>query len=779
MAAIQFKQVNYSLSTLVSQIEMGTLGLPDLQRPFVWKPVKVRDLFDSMYRGYPVGYLLFWDNVVEPGARQIGTDGKQLAPQQLIVDGQQRLTSLYAVIKAQPVVTSDFKKSRIRIAFRPIDEKFEVANPAIEKDIDWIADISDLWDPDGSFLAFVKNYVGRIRESREITEAEELAYENAIQRLRDVINFPFTALSLSSDLDEEMVSEIFVRINSEGVRLNQADFILTLMSVFWEKGRRNLEEFCRDARTPSDSSASPFNYFIQPGPDQLLRVAVAVAFGRARLQHVYSILRGKDLQTKEFSSERRDEQFGLLQKAQEAVLDLTNWHEFFKAVTVSGYRGSRMVASETNLMYGYAMWLIGRIDFGVDLAALRQVIARWFYMCSVTSRYTGSSETQMEADLARLRNLKTADQFVEELDRICGSELTSDFWDIRLPNDLEKRSARTPALFSYYAALCVLDAKVLFSQMTVAELLDPAVKGKKSAIERHHLYPRAYLESIGVTELRDINQIANYALVEWSDNIQISDSPPATYYPQYVHAMSGPEEMSFWHALPESWAQMEYGSFLEARREKMAKVIKAGWEMLNPKATSVEKGGVAEHLSHAPEHWSVEELLERKESARVEFKSSARWSYKRGEKGKEIEDAVVKTVAGFMNRHGGTLIIGVDDEANVLGLAKDLTTIGRDDLDGYENWLTTLFEVSIGKPRLGHITVSFVQIEGDEVARVDVRRSPTPVFSKTSEAASAFFVRAGNSTRELNAQEAHEYIELHFVPQVHSSELRLGRTEEE
>lgn len=764
MADIQFKQVNYTLSALVGQIEMGAVGLPDLQRPFVWKPVKVRDLFDSMYRGYPVGYLLFWDNVIEPGARQIGTDGKQLAPQQLIVDGQQRLTSLYSVIKGQPIVTSDFKKSRIRIAFRPIDERFEVTNPAIEKDIDWISDISELWDPEGSFLAFVKSYVGRIRETREVTEAEELSFENSIQKLRDVINFPFTALSLSSELDEEMVSEIFVRINSEGVELNQADFILTLMSVFWEKGRRNLEEFCRDARVPSDSGASPFNYFIQPAPDQLLRVGVVLAFRRAALRHVYSILRGKNLQTKEFSSERRDEQFAKLQAAQEAVLDLTNWHEFFKAVTAAGYRGSRMVASKNNLMYSYAMWLIGRIDFGVDLATLRQVIARWFYMTSVTSRYTGSSETQMEADLARLRNLTTPDDFVAELDRICHSELTSDFWAIRLPNDLEKRSAQTPALFSYYAALSVLDAKVLFSQMTVAELLDPAVKGRKSAIERHHLFPRAYLESIGVNELRDINQIANYALVEWSANIRISDAPPAAYYPEYVQSMSGLEldKMSFWHALPEGWVHMEYGTFLEARREMMAKVIKAGWETLGLMASPVEKEGVAEHLVHAPEHWGVEELLERKESTRVEFKSSARWNYKRRDKGREIEDAVVKTIAGFLNRHGGTLIIGVDDDANVLGLSKDLSTINTGDLDGYENWLTTLFETSIGKPRLGHITVAFVEIDGEHVARVDVRRSSGPVFVKTSKSDAAFYVRTSNSTRDLNAEEAHEYIKHHF-----------------
>ena len=766
MSAVQFKQVNFSLSTLVDQIDMGTIGLPDIQRPFVWKTVKVRDLFDSMYRGYPVGYLLFWENMIEPGAKQIGTEGKQLAPQQLIVDGQQRLTSLYAVIKGKPIVNSDFKQARIRIAFRPTDQKFEVTNPAIEKDAEWIPDISLLWSPDVGFLGFVKGFLERLKSVREVPAAEEQQLENAIERLKNLVNFPFTALALSSQLDEEKVSEIFVRINSEGVSLKQADFILTLMSVFWEKGRRELEEFCRDARNPAPSGPSPHNHHITPTPDQLLRASVALAFRRARLQHVYSILRGKDLQTKEFSSERRDAQFVALQQAQDTVLDLTNWHEFFKTVTASGYRSSEMVASETNLIYTYALWLVGRRDFGVDLKRLRQVLARWFYMTSVTSRYTGSSETQMEADMARLRNLTTADEFVEELDRICRSELTNDFWEIRLPNDLERRSVRSPSLFSYYAALNVLDAKVLFSQMKVAELFDPTVKGKKAAMERHHLFPKAYLDSIGISDLGEVNQIANYALVEWSDNIQISDAAPVDYWSLYVSMMSGADldQMMFWHALPEGWQEKQYRDFLVERRQKMAEVIRAGWEKLQADEAPIAKTGVAEHLTHAPEHWTIEELLERKESARVEFKSSARWNYKRGDKGKEIEDSIVKTVAGFMNKDGGTLIIGVDDDANILGLRKDLSTLSRNDLDGYENWLHTLFETSIGKPQLHYLSVAFVEIDDEHLARIDVKRPPRAVWAKTSEKPEAFFVRTGNSTRELGPQEAIQYISDRFGP---------------
>ena len=143
MAVTLFKKVDYSLDFLIHAIELGEIGLPDIQRPFVWRPAKVRDLFDSMYRGFPVGYLLFWSNNYFHNVHQIGTGPKQAqVPHLLIVDGQQRLTSLYAVLKGLPVLTRDFQPRYINIAFRPRDGKFEVADAAIRHDPEFIPDIS-------------------------------------------------------------------------------------------------------------------------------------------------------------------------------------------------------------------------------------------------------------------------------------------------------------------------------------------------------------------------------------------------------------------------------------------------------------------------------------------------------------------------------------------------------------------------------------------------------------------------------------------------------------
>lgn len=232
------------------------------------------------------------------------------------------------------------------------------------------------------------------------------------------------------------MSEVFVRVNSKGTPLNQADFILTLMSVFWDDGRRQLEMFCRDARIPSVKGASPYNHFIRPDPDQLLRVAVGLGFKRARLQFVYSLLRGKDLETGSFSAERRDQQFAVLKKAQSEVINLTYWHDFFNAIRQAGYRGGKWISSTNGLLYAYVFYLIGRTEYHVDEHVLRHTIAKWFFMSSLTARYTSSPESAMEADLARLRGVSDGRDFVNILNQVCDTSLTNDFWTITLPNDL-------------------------------------------------------------------------------------------------------------------------------------------------------------------------------------------------------------------------------------------------------------------------------------------------------------------------------------------------------
>jgi hypothetical protein len=579
--ATLFKEVGYNLTSLIQQIDLGIIGLPDIQRPFVWADTKVRDLFDSMYKGYPVGYFLFWSNANIENNRNIGTSVKQKNPNLLIVDGQQRLTSLYAVLKSQEIIRSNYTKTNIIIAFNPLEEKFEIPDAAIRKNPRFFQNISLIWQDNANIIKIINEFVQNLRKTVDVSAEEEEQIQNSFMRLRNLDSYPFSALELNATITEEQVADVFVRINSKGQTLNQADFILTLMSVFWDEGRRELEEFCRLCRIPSKDTATPFNYLIEPDPDQMLRVSVGLAFRRARLQYVYSILRGKDLETGVFSKDRRDFQFDVLKNAQIKSLDLTNWHEFIKAIKQAGFLSGDYISSKVSLLYSYVFFLIGRVDYKMDLYELRNLIAKWFFMSSITGRYTSSPETVMEMDLTKLRGIENAEEFKAILNGVIESQLTSDFWDITLPMNLSTSSSTSPSLYAYYASLCVLNANGLFSKLKVSDLLQEGIRSKKSAIERHHLFPKSWLIKKGISEIRDINQIANYALVEWNDNVKIADRAPSEYLPNYLNRFSdNRDKMIYWHALPKNWENMNYSEFLIERRKLMALVIKNAFEKI-------------------------------------------------------------------------------------------------------------------------------------------------------------------------------------------------------
>jgi len=757
LSTTNFRKVDHNLNGLVESIRLGSLALPDIQRPFVWPNVKVRNLFDSMIRGFPVGYLLFWKNAVPDGHKQIGADQKQQIPDLLIVDGQQRLTSLYAVLTGTPVIREDYKQERIRIAFRPRDRAFEVASAATGKDPEFVQDISEIWA--GAPYQFIGKFIERLRSRREVSSDEEAEIAAALDALYDLHNYPFTVLELESTVSEEDVAEVFVRINAEGTTLDQADFILTLMSVFWDKGRRQLEDFARQSR---EQGTGPFNHFIHPKPDQMLRPIVALAFRRAALRHVYSILRGKDLETGEFSTEHREAQFVEMEKAQDFALNHQNWQEYLKCVMQAGYRSGDMISSDVGLLYGYCWFLIGRRDFGVDLATLRGVIARWFFMTALTGRYTGSYESSMERDLARLRDIDAGDSagFVRVLDTIIEETFTSDYWRISLPGQLETAAARTPYRFAYWAALNLLGAKVLFSKLKVSELLDPTLTGNKTALEAHHLFPKAYLARLGMKDSRTVNQLANLALLEWPDNLKISDQSPSDYWPEMAAGMDAPElaEMAYWHALPQNWDRLEYKEFLAARRKLMADVVRDAFATLRASRDLEAEQQERDLLSLASESRAKNalELIARGEDLFVEFKESARWSHIQGDKEKASELEILRSLAGFMNAKGGTLLVGVRDDGEPVGLARDFKSIQkRPDKDGWANWLTGVLRQRLGVAAFVGVVMSFVDIDGLTICRFDAEPSAKPVFVDERR----FFVRVNNATQEVHGAELLEYLE--------------------
>lgn len=583
----------WTVEELVSGVDKGTIRLPDIQRPFVWPNAKVRDFIDSMYQGYPVGELMFWQNKDGDHATAIGSDVKTQDASMQVVDGQQRLTSLYAVLKGLQVWREDYSRETIKLAFNPLTSRFDVPTAVIKRQADWIADIVGVFkDP----IEARHMYLDRLRADprQTVDSALERDVEVAIQRLAKLREYAFQVVQIKEEVPRETVADIFVRINSEGVNLSSADFILTWMSVFWERGRNELEVWARNSRfTPAEvvsildekttwTSHNPYMAF-QPG--QILRVAVGVGLRRAKLQDAYNVLRGRDPRTRIIDPARREVELAKLKIGQSHATKGLHWDEFLKVLERAGFRSKDMITSENTVLYAYTLWIIGRIDFKVPVDELREVMARWFFMSQITGRYTSSPETRMQEDLNRLDGLSAvAAEFVKILNGQIDAAVPQDWWRVTLPNDLITSSARAPGYVAYIAALNILDADVLLATSKVKDWINPNRRTVKG-IEKHHLFPRDYLKTtLGLTDNKKINQVANFALVEWSDNITISNQPPTVYWPEEVAQKCIDEarrvRQEEWHALPNEWIMLPYEEFLDQRRRLMAKVIQEGYKRL-------------------------------------------------------------------------------------------------------------------------------------------------------------------------------------------------------
>ena len=429
-----YKPVDWSIQQLVDAVRAGTLTLPDLQRPFVWPATKVRDLMDSLYRGYPVGELMLWNQPGDNHAGVIGTDKKGHESKQQIVDGQQRITSLFITVTGQSVIDDDYRKKSIRICFNPLTDRFEVAQPAYDRSPEWVSDVSGVFT---SALDAYENYISRLEMSRSepIDGDDRSKVHKALTRLEALKSVIFKVVEIQAEVDKAVVADVFVRINSEGVNLTSADYILTWLSVFWPEGRDQLEQFARDSRLTADHigeitgtkvSWSPKNHYIAPSPGQLVRVAVAVGQNRGRLQDAYNALRGRDRKTGLADATRQAEELDKIKSATPLILNRLHWDEYLRVLAKAGFRSKKMITSETTVLYTYALWLLGRTEYNVDFATLRDLMARWFFMAQTTGRYTGSPETRIQQDLDRLDGAKSADDFVKVLDAVIETVLTPD-----------------------------------------------------------------------------------------------------------------------------------------------------------------------------------------------------------------------------------------------------------------------------------------------------------------------------------------------------------------
>jgi hypothetical protein len=583
----------HPVNTLLAWVQSGEIAIPEIQRPFVWDATKVRNLIDSLYKGFPVGYLISWKN---PDVKL--KDGTRSEGKRVLIDGQQRVTALMAALLGREVLTKDYDKVSIRIAFHPLESRFEVFNVAIQKDPAWIPDIAIIFDPKTTLLGLVQNYVARN------TQCNQDEVFRSLESLKGILNNHVGLIELNSDLGIETVTEIFIRVNSEGTPLSQADFAMSKIASNEIYGgntlRKAIDYFCHMAKSPefyvkikqSDSEFTKTEFFgkmswlrsenddiYDPSYVDMLRVAFTSEFRRGRLQDLVALLSGRNFETKQYEAVIAQRSFERLQEGVFNFINETHFKRFVMIIRSAGFIQSNLIGSGNALNFAYILYLTLRAQ-AVPSAEIERSVRRWFVLSLLLARYSGSAESMIDSDIRQIHEIG----FSAYLDLAERGQFSDAFWDVQLPQEMNTSSANSPYYTVYLAAQVVANDRGFLSRdITVRDLI-------LNQSDAHHIFPKNYLKKNGYSKGK-YNQIANFALTQTEINIAISDHAPNVYLEQALHQCNGGRKRYGGidtlselkanlqaHCIPEgseAYGADQYEAFLEQRRRLMAQKLKA------------------------------------------------------------------------------------------------------------------------------------------------------------------------------------------------------------
>ena len=527
----QYSVNNYSVDNIISWINSGEIAIPEMQRPFVWDSTKVRDLIDSLYKGYPIGYIIIWKN---PDVKL--KDGTLSIGKKIVIDGQQRITALTAAITRREVINQEYKKIPIKISFNPIEEVFEVYNPAIGKNSKMIDDIAPIFKPGFDSFTFSIDYA----EKNNVKAAD---VNRTITKLQDFKNNNIGIIELDASLDIETVTDIFIRINSKGTVLSQADFAMSKISSNERYGgdiiRKTIDYFCHLLKRPMDiemikendkdfSNLDEFNKLkwiytsneeiYTPLYTDVLRVAFTSQFLRGRLAELVSLLSGRNFENRGFEDSIAEEAYGKLKNGVLEVINKTNFERFIMIIKSTGIIDKSLIRSDNALNFAYALYIIlRRKKYHPDY--IETVVRKWLVLSLLTGRYSGSPESMFDYDIKRFDRLEP----MEYLKSVEIGELSDAYWEHILPARLNTSVASSP-FFKIFLMSQVKEGNkgFLSKHITVQALIED--RG-----DIHHLFPKKYLQKNGLNIRGEYNQIANYVYTQSEINIKIRDAAPNEY----------------------------------------------------------------------------------------------------------------------------------------------------------------------------------------------------------------------------------------------------------
>lgn len=605
MQGEKFTTYPLSISAILGLIKANDIAIPEIQRPFVWKSKQVRDLMDSLYKGYPVGYIILWKN---PNVKL--KDGTISAGKKVLIDGQQRVTALMTALAGQNIINEDYKTTRIKIAFDPFAaltgddeaEIFAVQTPAHIKSSRWIPDIAEIFSDNFSRFKFINDYCAINPDMKD----ESL--DSIISKLKGLVNQSIGIIELSDSLQIDIVTDIFVRINSKGTTLNQGDFVMSKIAADEEHGGNTLRkiidyfshlsveptyydymvthdlDFCRKENGLYKEKLkwlrNDTESIYDPTCDDVIRVAFMYKFQRSKLADLVSLLSGRNFETRDYNVEIIDNTYEEMYKGVLNVISEHNFKQFMIAMKSAGFISRKLINSIMAVDFAYTLYLILRESKEVSVSEIKHYIQKWYVLSVLTGRYTSSPESSFYKDLKSIKEKGV----VATLQAIEDATLSEAFWNVQLVQNLESTSTINPTYQVYLAAQVYFnETSLLSNNIGIKELID--LGG-----DVHHIFPKQYLKEQGL-EKNQYNQNANYVYLDRPVNESIGKLPPYEYFSiakrQCSEDVTKPigsinnidllERNLAMNCIPNDIFKMDfesYSRFLQERRTLMAQKIK-------------------------------------------------------------------------------------------------------------------------------------------------------------------------------------------------------------
>ena len=691
------------ISQIIDKIDENQLYVPAFQREFVWKRNDVKNLFSSLIKEYPVGTILSWETNSPPELKGDTKYNEMQGAVKLILDGQQRITALYMILKGQ--VPPYYSESEIKYDPRNLYVNVETLELEYFKKLKmqnnplWIK-LTDIFQKRVGFIDIVKT----LKESQEVSDKKQYLIADNLKKIEAIPSRDFLEQSIPIKASVREAIDIFYIVNTGGVNLTEAELALAQISGYWPQARALL----KDKLVTLAEEGFVFNL------DFLVYVLLGVLHNM-----------GSDMR-KLHSEDNKDNIIEAWKKLDEKVLDYV-----FNMMRTQAYVDH---TKEINSVYALIPIIV--YAYNKDNKLSHEEIkkaTKWFYYSQIRQRYTGQLPQKLDKDIGIVVSSESPfDSLLSIIKAERPLEITSDEFDG--VGVLHPLFSLMRWYFKSKGAICLSTGLSIRKNM-----------GKRYVLEWDHIFPYGLLKERGY----DINnrfkyaraqEITNRAILTQTANRSKAAMQPDVYLKQVKEQFPSSLKLQ---SIPEDemlWKLDKFEAFLEERRKILASELN---EFLNNITESIE----------TEVRLSVEELIELGENHSLELKSSLRWDYEESGVNKSLEKVIMKTISAFNNSDGGRLIIGINDAGEILGLQNDYDSLNGDK-DKFEqhllNLIGNLFSQEFASRK---ISLTFPTVQDNEICMVEVEAGDRPIFTKVKDkngqTVEKFYIRRGNASVEI------------------------------